>query len=260
MKVLASVYACSPYDGSERAVGWNWVCELNKYHEITALTSSVYKKDIEDYLDKHPGELGNTKFIYIEVPNTSWHQGYNHERFYYILWQKQALKVAKEIVKTERFDLVHHITYVTCILPTYMHRLGLPFLYGPVSGGENTPSVIGYPMSRKNRITEAVRSAAQLFFRATPNYRKTMKRASLVLTTTEETKAIIPKKYQDKVQVFQSIGLSPEMIHPEPRAKDNKVPRFLMAGRMLYWKGFEIGISAFIDALPKIGGVRSLLY
>ena len=49
MNVLASVYACSPYDGSERAVGWNWLKELNKFHEITALTSHIYKSDIEDY-------------------------------------------------------------------------------------------------------------------------------------------------------------------------------------------------------------------
>ena len=56
MKVLASVYACSPYDGSERAVGWNWIKELDKYHEITALTSHVYKNDIEDYCKKNPRE------------------------------------------------------------------------------------------------------------------------------------------------------------------------------------------------------------
>ena len=65
MKVLASVYACSPYDGSERAVGWNWLKELNEYHEITALTSYTYKRDIEDYLLKNPDEMKNVKFIYI---------------------------------------------------------------------------------------------------------------------------------------------------------------------------------------------------
>lgn len=73
MKVLASVYACSPYDGSERAVGWNWLKELNKYHEITAPTCYVYKNDIEDYLAKNPGEMVHTQFVYIDVPHTSWH-------------------------------------------------------------------------------------------------------------------------------------------------------------------------------------------
>lgn len=251
MKVLASVYACSPYDGSERAVGWNWITELDKYHMITAITSYKYKNDIEDYCHKNPDVLQNTRFIYVDVPNTEWHVGYKFERFYYILWQKQALKVAKKITKEEKFDLVHHITYVTCVLPTYMHKLGLPFLYGPVSGGENTPTVIQYPMSRKDKCTEYVRRLSQIFFSITPNYYKTMKKATLILATTEETKKSIPRKYREKVQVFQSIGLKEDMFFPEPCKKNNKSPHFLIAGRMLYWKGFELGIAAFIQALKK---------
>lgn len=251
MKVLASVYACSPYDGSERAVGWNWLKELNEYHEITALTSHVYRKDIEDYLAKNPESMKNIRFVYIDVPHTSWHIGYRLERLYYMLWQKRAVKVARELMKQEKYDLVHHITYVTCILPTEMYKLGLPFLYGPVSGGENTPSIIHYPMSVKNKITEFVRIGAQLFFRETPNFAKTMKKSSLILVTTEETKRVVPKKYHNKVEIFQSIGLTEDIFYPEPKIKENVIPRFLMAGRMLYWKGFEMGIAAFVDALDK---------
>lgn len=251
MRILASVYACSPYDGSERAVGWNWLKELNKHYEITALTSHVYKKDIEDYLSKNTGEMENVQFIYIDVPHTTWHIGYKLERLYYILWQNQALKVAKELVKKKHYDLVHHITYVTCILPTKMYKLGIPFLYGPVSGGENTPAIIGYPMSKKSKIVEYIRSGAQIFFRATPNFRKTMNQADMILVTTEETKLIIPKKYHNKVRIFQSIGLTQEIFYPEPKSKPIRIPRFLMAGRMLYWKGFEMGIEAFIKALKS---------
>ena len=249
MKVLASVYACSPYDGSERAVGWNWLKELNKYHEITALTSQAYKSDIQDYLSKNTGEMNNTHFLYIDVPHTSWHVGYRLERLYYMLWQKQAVKIANELLKKEHYDLVHHITYVTCILPTEIHKLGIAFLYGPISGGENIPSCIGYPMSIKSRITEFIRTGAQFLFRVTPNFAKTMKGATLILATTEETKSIIPSKYYDKVEIFQSIGLSEEMFYPEPLPKPERKPRFLMAGRMLYWKGFEMGIAAFVKAL-----------
>lgn len=253
MKVLASVYACSPYDGSERAVGWNWIRELDKFHEITALTSHVYRTDIEDYLAKHPGELSNTRFVYVEVPRavSFWHVGYRGERIYYMMWQKQAVKIARELMKTTKFDFVHHITYVTCILPTYMHKLGLPFLYGPVSGGEKTPKVIRYPMSTRNRLEETIRTASQIFFKSTPNFARTMKKATLIVATTDETKMVIPEKYHDKVRTFQSIGLNSEMFYPEPAPKENKIPKFLMAGRMLYWKGYELGILAFVKALEQ---------
>lgn len=251
MKVLASVYACSPYDGSERAVGWNWVYELNKYHEITALTSSVYKNDIEDYLSKYPYELKNTRFVYIEVPNTSWHKEYKYERVYYILWQKEAVKVAKELVKTEKFDLVHHITYVTCVLPTYMHEIGLPFLFGPVAGGDLIPAVIEYPLSCKEKAFEHIRKLSQKIFTGSLNYRKTVREASLILTATDETARLIPERYQNKVEIFQAVGLKDDIFFPEPVREKHVVMRFLMAGRMLYLKGYEIGVKAFVKALDS---------
>lgn len=251
MRILASVYACSPYDGSERAVGWNWLRELNRHHDITALTSYSYKNDIEDYIHKNPNMMKNTKFVYIDVPNTSWHIGYRFERLYYILWQKQAVKEAKRLIQKEKFDLVHHITYVTCVLPTQMYKLGIPFLYGPVSGGENIPNIIQYPMSKKEYFMEKIRTGVQIFFKHTPNFYKTMENASLILATTEETKKFIPLKYQSKVEIFQSIGLTESIFYPKPENKNNKKVRFLMAGRMLYWKGFELGIVAFIKALKR---------
>lgn len=252
MNILASVYACSPYDGSERAVGWNWIKELDKYHSITAITSHVYQSDIEDFCKKNPEVIKNTKFVYVDVDHASWHVGYRLERLYYMLWQRAALKKAKELVKHEKYDLVHHITYVTCILPTYMHKLDIPFLYGPVSGGENTPTIIGYPMSRKSALIERIRFASQIFFRLTPNYWQTMKKAKLILTTTEETKRIVPRKYQNKVQVFQSIGLTEDMFYPEPKQDNkNQMVKFLIAGRMIYWKGFEMAIASFIRALEN---------
>jgi len=132
-----------------------------------------------------------------------------------------------------------------------MYKLGIPFLYGPVSGGENTPPVIRYPMSAKSRVVEMIRTASQVFFRLTPNFARTMKGSTLILTTTEETKAVIPKKYHNKVKVFQSIGLTEDIFYPEPVQKPERTPRFLMAGRMLYWKGFELGISAFVKAMEN---------
>lgn len=251
MKVLASVYACSPYDGSERAVGWNWIYELDKFHEITALTSEAYKDDIETYLAKNPGELTHTKFIYIKVPHTSWHKGYRLERLYYILWQKRAAKLANNLCEKEHFDLVHHITYVTCVLPTYMHSLGIPFLMGPVAGGDLIPSSIGYPLSAKARVFETVRRFSQLIFTSTPNFAKNVKEASLILTATDDTARLIPKKYREKVGIFQAVGLQEQVFNPTPIHEKHDVPQFLMAGRMLYLKGYELGITSFVNAIEN---------
>lgn len=251
MKILASVYACSPYDGSERAVGWNWICELSKYHDLVALTSSVYQADIEKYRKQYPSQLKNVEFVYVKVAHTSWHKEYRGERLYYILWQKEVYRVAKALVKQQSFDLVHHITYVTCVLPTYLHKLNLPFVYGPVSGGENIPGIIRYPMNRKSLILEGIRLLSQRFFRATPNFRRTMEHSRVILSTTQETKELIPRKYHAKIKIFQSIGLKKSIFYPEPQKRSCSKCKILMAGRMLHWKGFELGILAFQYALRQ---------
>lgn len=251
MKVLASVYACSPYDGSERAVGWNWVYELNKYHQLTVLTSGAYKKDIEKYRKLNSGELQNTKFIYLDVPNTSWHKGYHFERIYYIMWQKLAAEYAKELVKREKYDLVHHITYVTCVLPTYMYKCGIPFLLGPVAGGDIIPSKIKYPIGCKAKVFEGIRRVSQFYFTHTYNFRKMEKSADLILAATEDTAKLISQKYRDKIEIFQAVGLREDICFPAPNREKHEIPQFLMAGRMLYLKGYELGISAFVKALDS---------
>ena len=249
MNILASVYACSPYDGSERAVGWNWISELDKYHNITALTSIRYKDDIEKFKSKNPNAIQNTTFVYIDVPYTSWHKGYRFERIYYIMWQKQAAKTANKLASQKKYDLIHHITYVTCVLPTYMHKVGLPFLLGPVAGGDLIPRTIDYPLNKKVKLFEFTRYISQKIFTSTPNFKRMVKNASLILTATGDTARLIPHKYKNKIDIFQAVGLQEEIFYPEPIKKDHDVPRFLMAGRMLYLKGYELGVSAFVEAL-----------
>ena len=42
--------------------------------------------------------------------------------------------------------------------------------------------------------------------------------------------------------------MNEEIFYPEPPQKNNSKIQFLVAGRMLYWKGFELAIRAFVKA------------
>lgn len=115
-------------------------------------------------------------------------------------------------------------------------------------GGEDTPRVIGYPMSKKEKLIEIIRRASQVFFKMTPNFFRTIVCANMILATTEETKNLIPKKYHSKVKIFQSIGLPEDIFTLAPAEKPCRTPQFLVAGRMMYWKGFELAIRALVRA------------
>lgn len=252
MKLLISAYACRPNMGSEPAVGWNWVIEYSKLCDIVVLTNFTNKVYIENYLKEHTSELKTVKFVYVK-PNMKvdlWYKEWERmERLYYFFWQHTALKVAKKMCAEEHFDFVQHITYVSCVMPTYMYKLDIPFIYGPVSGGESIPAGIHYPFGTKEKIIETIRKITQIVAKNSLNLKRCCKNSSVIVVVTNESKKMIPQKYQEKVTVLQAIGLNRAAIANTEKVFQDQKSKFLIAGRMLSWKGFRIGIEAFIDAL-----------
>lgn len=252
VKLLVSAYACRPCTGSEPAVGWNWVLEYAKLCELVVLTNYTNKPYIEKYLEKNESDLKNVRFIYVKpkMKVRLWYREWKRmERPYYFFWQHSALKEAKKLCKEEQFDFVQHITYVSCVLPTYMYKLGIPFIYGPVAGGEMVPSIIKYPFGVKERIIEKIRMCLQILIKNSFHLKQCCKHAQLIIAVTSESKEMIPKQYQKKVVILQAIGLNKRAIIVKEKETQNNIPQFLMAGRMLSWKGLSIGIEAFVKAL-----------
>lgn len=137
LKVLVSAYTCSPYRGSEFAVGWGFISALAPYHELWVITEEEKcRKDIEQYLAESPGKLPNVRFYYLRKRRNRklrkfWPPSYY---WYYREWHKQAFILAKELHSQFNFDLVHQLTMVGFREPGYLWRLGIPFVWGPVGG------------------------------------------------------------------------------------------------------------------------------
>lgn len=248
MKILLSAYACEPNKGSEPGVGWSWATELAKTNDVWVLTRDNNEPTISEYLRQNPSyENEHLHFIYVGLSKkwTFWKKGRRGMRLFYMLWQRKAAKIAKQWNEKIHFDLAHHVTFVSFTQVTYLYKLGMPMIWGPVAGGENIPANVKIQLSAKERIAEIVRKISQSAALGFGSIRKTMKAAQYILVTTEETKAKIPSQYVDKTFVLPAIGLEkmPE-IHGD-RHCDEKI-RIVMAGRLIYWKAFDIGIKAFL--------------
>jgi glycosyltransferase involved in cell wall biosynthesis len=256
MKILLSAYACEPNKGSEPGVGWNWAVALAKYHQVCVVTRDNNQPTIENYLKSNPQLLNeNLKFIYVGLSKklTFWKKGNRGIRLYYTLWQRKAAKVASEWNDRMHFDLVQHITFVSYTQTTYMYRLKIPLIWGPISGGENIPSGIGIEMSMKEKMTETIRKTSQQMALIMLSIRKTMRDAKYILVATDETKEKIPQKYQYKTRLISAIGLE-KIPDLQPIKKNNDKVQIIMAGRLIYWKAFDIGLRAFLriaDQFPN---------
>src|SRR4030042_2514746 len=123
LKVLVSAYACEPDKGAERGVGWNWVKQIARFHDVCVITRANNRVSIERELCKTP--IANLRFVYYDVPKvlSFWKKGARRMHFYYFLWQIDVMRLAKRLVATERIDILHHITFGSIFLPAFLPLL-----------------------------------------------------------------------------------------------------------------------------------------
>lgn len=111
LKILVSAYACEPGKGSEPGVGWNWVKQLARFHDVWVLTRTNNREPIERALAQEP--MANVHWVYFDLPRWArfWKKGRRGVHLYYYLWQIGAYFVGRRLHNQVKFDLVHHITF-----------------------------------------------------------------------------------------------------------------------------------------------------
>ena len=246
MKILLSAYACEPNKGSEPGVGWHWALEIARLgHEVWVLTRANNRAAIEAELTQPPGMEG-LHFIYYDLPAWAgwWKKGSRGIRLYYLLWQWGAYRLAKRLHAVERFDRVHHSTFVSVRQPSFMGNLGIPFIFGPVAGGERAPWRLRAGYGLRGWLLDALRDLANVLVRIDPLVRRTFKHAERIYVTSEQTLSLLPRKYRRKASVQLAIGIdATEMSSSSDQLPSSCAHRgnfsLLYVGRLLYWKGMH---------------------
>ena len=138
------------------------------------------------------------------------------------------------------------VTFVSLRAPSFMGCLGLPFYFGPVSGGERVPGRLRRHMTIHSRAQEAFRDFANLLVRTDPLMRLTFRQARRVYLTSWDTLALVPQRYRHKCEIHLAIGLTREQLGFTGRKAATPGPtlRCLYAGRFLEWKGLDIAFLA----------------
>ncbi len=250
MKVLLSAYACEPGKGSEPGVGWHWALEIARLgHEVWVLTRAQNRSAIEAALARRP-RASNPRFRYYELPAWAgwWQKGRRGIRLYNFLWQWGAYGVAQKLHAQERFDMVHHITWGVVRQPSFMGKLGIPFVFGPVGGGEKAPWRLrkGYPV--RGWVWDALRDVANLAIKVDPFMRDTYRRATHILAKTSQSRGVIPRRFRAKTRVRLEIGVDVPAFDDGDKNSRNKRSgpfRVLYVGNFLYLKGIHLGLEAF---------------
>lgn len=247
MRLLLSAYACEPESGSEPGVGWNWAIEIAALgHEVWVLTRANNRQRIERALDSQAGSR-QPHFLYFDLPRWAgwWKRGGRRVQLYYYLWQIGALRVARRAHAKLQFEAVQHLTFGVFRQPSLMGRLGIPFVLGPVGGGEQTPPGLRGVFPLKDRIVERLRELANVIMLRDPLVKDTYSRAAIVLAKTPDTLARIPDAARGRARCFLEVGLASNAIAPNPPEPWSGGPfRLLYVGRFVHMKGIALAIRA----------------
>ena len=153
MKVLLSAYACEPHRGSEEGFGWNWSTHLAKEgHEVWVLTRNWAQAEVEKEMSENP--IPNLHFAYVDIPDRykPAMKGIFGVYAHYFLWQRAVYRYANELVKTTPIDLAHHVTWGSLIGGSWLWKLDVPFIFGPVGGGQVAPEAFKHRISQRGGV------------------------------------------------------------------------------------------------------------
>jgi len=218
VKILATAYACDPFHGSEEGVGWGWVNAIARNHEVWVLTAGYHRRDLDAAIRREPEMRDRLHFVYVEEkpwhyrPTPAWIRVENSivkpaMNWAYQSWLRGAFLLGAQLHREIGFDLIHQVTYVGFRFPGYLWKLGVPFVWGPIGGLENTPwrlvPAMGVQGAAYYAARNVVNSWHRRFLRAP---RKAFKRASALIAATSGIQAEILRWYGVSSEVISEVS------------------------------------------------------
>ena len=244
MRVLLSAYACEPYKGSEPEVGWQRALHMRAYaDDVWVLTRSNNQTVIEAAPESHTSGL---HFIYYDLPE--WALKLKKQpwflRAYFLLWQWGAYRLAARLHSEKPFDCVYHVTLSGIQAGSFMGRLGIPFIIGPIAGGERTPFRLRRSMPVLCKVKELLRDLGIIYQRYSPITRSAFAAAERIYASSPDSLRLVLPKWRSKAEVQLSIATCSHAFQQTERQPPES-PRYVYVGRLLHWKGVHFAIRAF---------------
>lgn len=261
MKIFVSAYACEPYKGSEPGIGWNFVNEMSKHHEVHVLTRQNNKESIGD------NNTNNIHFHYYDVPKwlSFWKKGKRGYQTYYYIWQILAYFKYKKFINTNDFDIVHHLTFGANWMPSLFMLTIHKTIFGPV-GSEDTYKPILKTLPNRIKIKEAIRSCVKFFFYyVEPARWFTIRKADLILNhSSQYANYNYPKSIENKVQdcIQTGLNINDKEYLPYQKIKvfnkDEKI-KLLICSELIAWKGVLISSKVFSILANELDNIELII-
>jgi glycosyltransferase involved in cell wall biosynthesis len=251
MRVLLSAYACEPNRGSEPEVGRQRALHMQTHaDEVWVLTRANNQSVIEAESLSYTRGL---HFIYYDLPK--WARRLKKQAWflpvYYVLWQWGAYRTAARHHRDKPFDSVYHVTFVSIQTGSFMGKLGIPFVVGPIAGGERAPWRLRRSMPIHGKASELLRDLRIVLQRYSPLTRLALSAADRIYVATPDSLRLVSPKWHFKTEVQLGVAICSEKAR-QTKLWPSASPRFIFAGRLVTNKGVHFAIQALSEARKTV--------
>lgn len=258
LKILIVAYACSPKRGSEPGMGWNFVVEIAKYHDVWVIAEQEkFEPEVRDALDQDPDLANRLRFRFIKknrhrTLRKIWPPSYY---WFYQVWHRNAYRLALEMHEKEQFDLLHQLNMVGFREPGYLWKIDAPFVWGPVGGMNLVPWRFLACLGLQGAVYYLARNilnAAQQ--RLLPRPRRAARKAVPgVIAATGEIRARMKRFWSVDASVICEVGYLPQTGGANVQSRADKEPlRIAWSGQHKAGKALAILLRALKDVSPEV--------
>lgn len=248
LRILLAAYVIRPGAGSEDGNGWTWAEALSRHHDVTVLAQPHMRQHVEPVRRRIGRDRLTVEYLGDWVHDRS-ALGYWKA---YRDWQDNALHAATDLHAQQPFDVAQHVTWGTVRVASRLHELDIPFVFGPVGGGEDVPLPFTTPawVGAKETVKEVQRRAQTALARRSPSLHAMARSAAVLACTTRQTMQVLPADTHDRAVVVPSSVLHADARElllsgtPTPPSDDEPL-RAVFVGRLLGWKGPVYAVRAF---------------
>jgi glycosyltransferase involved in cell wall biosynthesis len=256
LKVLVSAYACGPKWGSEIGMGWNWVIHLAQHCELTVITEVGFKNDIEEVLPTFNLKY-LPKFQYIDIGEHGrklfWKQGSFIFYRYYKRWQLKAYALAKDLVRTNQFDLVHQLNMIGFREPGFLWKIDdIPFVWGPIGGYNQFPWSYLSMLNVNNLfyyIIKNIINKLQIDLLVRP--KRAALRANAIFASTNESMKELIKISTVEPLLLNETGCKPA-LKKQSKKRRTSFLKILWVGKLQGLKALPIALNALATLKNKV--------
>lgn len=257
LKVLLGCYACDPGYGSEPGMGWNFVSNIARHHDVHAIVEEgEFKETLTKFAAEHPEKVQNITFHFVrrthhETLRKFWPPSYY---WFYRSWHRRAYKLARELDKKENFDIVHQVTISGFREPGFLWKLGKPFIWGPLGGFTDTPWCLLGSLGLGGALHFAVRNILNgIQKRFGLSCRAAARHSTAILTSTTKAVEEIKRFWGREAVLMNEVGLETGHTTYQPQTHKPGTPlRICWAGEHIPRKALDLLLHALPHCKEKM--------